>query len=109
MPRVTVSLPKDTHEKLLDYAKEKDVSLSSAVTKMCEIGLIVSEGQSENTSLDEMTDVEKHCYKLTIQMNSFMKNIAAKQLGYTAEEFDKIRDGAIKKFNELAGITPEEL
>ncbi len=76
---------------------------------MCDIGLLVTESQNEKTPLDEMSEVEKHCYKLTIQMNAFMKNIAAKQLGYSADEFEKIRDGAIKKFNELAGVTPEEL
>lgn len=109
MPRVTVHLPNDIHDKLIGYAKVNDVSLSSAVAKMSEIGLLVSENQNEKSPLDELSEIEKHCYKLTIQMNAFMKNIAAKQLDFNDDQFEKIRDNSIKKFNQLVGVEPEDL
>ena len=109
MPRVTVHLPNDIHDKLVSYAKGNDVSLSSAIAKMSEIGLLVSQSNDEKTPLDEMMDVEKHCYKLTIQMNAILKYMASKQLGFDDEKFDALRDSSVKKFNQLLGVEDEEL
>ena len=46
MPRVTVSLPKDLYEKLVNYAGDND-SLSYTIAKMSEIGLMVTENKDE--------------------------------------------------------------
>ena len=45
MPRVTVTLPQDLHKKLSKYAGDNDDSLSYTITKMTEIGLMVTESQ----------------------------------------------------------------
>jgi len=76
---------------------------------LCKIGLDINEEHSDISALDEMNDIEKHCCKITIQMNTLIKNLAAKQLGYTEEEFEKVRDNSIKKFNNLVGLASEEL
>lgn len=110
MPRVTITLPKDLHEKLVKYAGDNDDSLSYTITKMTEIGLMISENQRQNKSPeDRFSDVEKHCFKLMIQMNALLKNMASKQLDYGQDEFKKLMDLSIHKYQELMGIVPEEL
>lgn len=73
--RVTITIPTPLHVKLETYAKDNDLSLSSTISKMAEIGLMVTENQGQNKSLeDRFTDIEKHCFKLMIQMNALLKN-----------------------------------
>lgn len=110
MPRVTVSLPKDLYERLMDYAGDNDDSLSYTVAKMTEIGLMVSESKNENKSPeDRFSKIEQHCFKLVIQVNALLKNIATSQFQYGQEEFKKLHDLTNDKYQELLGIKPEEL
>ena len=44
-----------------------------------------------------------------IQMNALLKNRASKQLDYGQDEFKKLMDLSINKYQELMGIAPEEL
>ncbi len=110
MPRVTVTLPQDLHKKLSRYAGDNDDSLSYTITKMTEIGLMVTESQQNQKSPeDKFSDIEKHCFKLMIQMNALLKNMASKQMDYGQDEFKKLMDLSIGKYHELMGIAPEEL
>lgn len=110
MPRVTVSLPKDLYEKLVNYAGDNDDSLSYTIAKMSEIGLMVTENKDEVKSPeDRFTTIEKHCFKLSIQMNALLKNMASSQLQYSQDEFKKLQDLTNDKYHELMGIKPEEL
>lgn len=110
MPRVTITLPNDLHEKLIKYAGDNDDSLSYTITKMTEIGLMVTESQSQKKSPeDKFSDIEKHCFKLMIQMNALLKNIASNQMDYGQDEFKKLMDLSINKYQELMGLVPEEL
>jgi hypothetical protein len=110
MPRVTVSLPNDLHTKLVQYAGDNDDSLSYTITKMTEIGLMVTErSQNPQGSEDKFSDIEKHCFKLMIQMNALLKNMASNQMNYGQDEFKKLMDLSINKYQELMGIAPEEL
>ena len=110
MARVTVSLPKGVHEKLMKYAGDNDVSLSHSVTKMAELGLMVSERRAENKRPeDSFTEIEKHCFKLTIQMNALMKKLVEKDLGYGQDEFKKLSDLTVDKYNKLTCIFSDEL
>ncbi|HAT2000664.1 hypothetical protein ACN1BL_14600 [Legionella pneumophila] len=110
MPRVTVTVPNDLYKKLIKYAGDNDDSLSYTITKMTEIGLMVTESQQNQKSPeDKYTDIEKHCFKLMIQMNALLKNMASKQLDYGQDEFKKLMDLSINKYQELMGIAPEEL
>ena len=110
MPRVTIHVPNDLHEKLTKMAEANDDSLSATITKMAEIGLMITENQKKNRSPeDRFTDIEKHCFKLTIQMNALIKNLATKELGYGSDEFKKLTDASINKYKELLGFEPEEL
>ncbi len=103
-------MPSKLQEKLAAYAQDNDISLSAAITKMAEIGLLVTEKQGNPTSLeDKFTDIEKHCFKLMIQMNALLKNMATKELEYGQDEFKKLMDLSINKYHQLMGIAPEEL
>jgi len=109
MPRLSITLPKDIYDKVLAISGSNDESLSYTIAKMTELGLLVTENQKKNKTDKALPDVEDHCYKLIIQMNAIIKNMAAKQLDFTQEDFDALRDSAIIKFNDLVGIEPEEL
>lgn len=110
MPRVTITIPNDVHTKLLNYAGNNDDSLSYTIVKMAEIGIMVTENQQKNKSPeDRYSDIEKHCFKLMIQMNALLKNIAKQQLEYGDDEFKKLLDLSVLKYQELMGTLPEEL
>src|SRR3990167_9925800 len=99
MPRVTIHVPNDVHDKLAKLAKINDDSLSSTITKMAEIGLMVTENQSKaRDPEDQFSDIEKHCFKLTIQINSLLKNLASNSLGYGENEFKKLTEVSVNKY-----------
>lgn len=109
MPRLTITLPKDIYEKIKAISGDQDESMSYTIAKMTELGLLVTENQKKNNGAKKLSEVEEHCFKLIIQVNAIIKNMAAKNLDFTQEEFDKLRDSSILKFNELMGMKQEEL
>ena len=109
MPRLTITLPKDLYEKVNTIAGDSDESLSYTIAKMTELGLLVTENQKKKQSGSNHSEIEEHCYKLMIQMNAIIKNLAADQLKYSKDDFDKLRDSAIVKYNDLIGVSAEEL
>ena len=109
MPRITVTLPKSILDQVIAIAGNNDESISYTIARMTELGLLVTENQNNNDGEKKLSDIEEHCYKLTIQMNAIIKNIAAKQLDFTQDDFDKLRDQSILKYNDLMGIEIEEL
>src|SRR3990167_4690335 len=110
MPRVTIHVPNDVHDKLAKLAKINDDSLSSTITKMAEIGLMVTENQSKaRDPEDQFSDIEKHCFKLTIQINSLLKNLASNSLGYGESDFKKLTEVSVNKYKELLCIEPDVL
>lgn len=109
MPRVTIHIPNDLHSKLEKMAKNNDDSLSSTIVKMAEIGIMVKENSQKNKSPeDRFSDLEKHCFKLTIQMNAIIKSIASKNLNFGPEEFKKFNEASVVKYRELLGLELEE-
>lgn len=109
MSRVTVNLPNDLNEKFLKYAKDNGVSLSYTIAKMGEIGLMVTEKKHENkTPESKFSNIEIHCFKLIIQINALIKNMAKSALGYEQNEFKKLMDLSDDKYQELTNIFSEE-
>lgn len=110
MPRVTIHIPNDLHNKLIKMAETNDDSLSATITKMAEIGVMITENQKKiKNPEDRFSDIEKHCFKLSIQMNALIKNLATKELGYGADEFKKLTEASITKYKELLGMEVDEL
>ena len=108
MPRLSITLPKDLYDKVADISGDNDESMSYTIAKMTELGLLVTENQKKNKA-KSLSDIEEHCYKLTIQMNAIIKNLAAKKLDFTQDDFDKLRDQSVLKYNDLMGIEVEDL
>ncbi len=108
MPRVSVTLPKDVHDKLSKYAEMNDESISNVVSKMAELGFMVKQSQEQKSSTG-LSEIEQHCSKLIIQMNALVKEMAEKKLGYDRNKFNSLRDKAVDRFNEIVGCKPEEL
>lgn len=110
MARITITLPKGTHEKLQKHAEENDVSLSQTIAKMAEIGLMVTERRAESKDPEnQFSEIEKHCFKLIIQMNGLLKNIAQKQLDYGSDEFKKLVDMSLDRYHQLMNVYPDGL
>ncbi|WP_131783888.1 hypothetical protein [Legionella gresilensis] len=110
MPRITITLPKVTHEKLQKHAEDNDVSLSQTIAKMAEIGLIVAERRETNKNPEsQFSEIEKYCFKLIIQMNGLLKNIAQSQLDYGSDEFKKLADVSLDRYNQLVHVYPDGL
>lgn len=109
MPRATIHVPNDTYQKIVDMASNNDESLSSTFVKLAEIGLYVKEKQAENTTNSQSSEIEIYCQKLILQINALVKSIASKQIGYTDNDFNKLRDATLTKYNEICGIELEEL
>lgn len=109
MPRITITLPKDIFDKANAIAKSNDESLSYTITRMTELGLLVTENQKKNQGATNLSEIESHCFKLIIQLNAIVKSMASKQLNFTQDDFDKLRDSAVQKYNDLIGLVPEEL
>jgi hypothetical protein len=110
MPRVTIHLPNDLHNTLNAMAEKNDDSLSSTIAKMAEIGILVTENQKKNKSPeDRFSDIEKHCFKLLIQVGALVKNLSIKELGYGNDEFRKLNDACFSKYRELLGLGSEEI
>jgi predicted DNA-binding ribbon-helix-helix protein len=110
MPRTTISLPKGVHEKLQNYAEENDLSLSQTIAKMAELGLMVSERRDANRNPEnQFSEIEKHCFKLMIQMNGLLKKIAEKQLNYGQDEFKKLADASVDRYLQLMNVYPDGL
>jgi hypothetical protein len=109
MPRITITLPKSIHEQVIAIAGDNDESISYTIARMTELGLLVTENQKNSNGEKKLSDIEEHCYKLTIQMNAIIKNLAAKKLDFTQDDFDKLRDQSVSKYNDLMGIKVEDL
>lgn len=109
MPRLTITLPTNLYNKVLLLARENDDSMSYTIARMTEEGLSINEKKKNNKDSKSIHDVEEHCLKLIIQMNAIIKTMAAKNLDFTQEDFDKLRDSSILKFNDLMGIPVEVL
>lgn len=110
MTRVTITLANSIHDKLKKYADENEFSFSQTIAKMAELGLMVSERRNDNANPEEkFADIERHCFKLIIQMNALLKNLVKKELNYGQEELAKLTELALNRYNELMHVYPDGL
>ena len=102
MLKVTITISNLLHKKLLEYANNNGDSFSHTITKMAEIGLMITENEHHKNGHNEgFSDIEKHCFNLIIQMNALIKNMASETLGYGTEDFNKLLDLSTNKYKEL--------
>lgn len=97
MPRLSVSLPKTLHHRLTTLAIQQNESLSHVINQLIQIGMHhMNEKQSPSTQ-----PVEQHCQQLIIQMNALIKNISVEVLKFKQEDFEKLREAVVNKYQEL--------
>jgi uncharacterized protein YicC (UPF0701 family) len=97
MPRLTISLSTNLHNRLSSLASTQDDSLSNVINQLIQVGMqhINEERKPENYLL------EQHCQQLIIQMNALIKNISVEVLKFNQDDFEKLKQLAIAKYNEL--------
>lgn len=103
MPRLTISLPKTMHSRVSSLSVQHDDSLSNIINRLILIGM---------QHLDEKpvaaTDhVEQHCQQLIIQMSALIKNMSAEILKFDRDDFERLRQAALGKHNELMRNIPQ--
>ena len=108
MPKLTISVPNDLYEKISKTAEKNDESMSNIIIKMTGLGFLVADSKDKK-SASGLSEIDEHCSKLIIQMNALVKEMAEKNLGYDRLKFSSLRDKAVDRFNEIAGVSPDEL
>ncbi|WP_199739239.1 hypothetical protein [Legionella qingyii] len=107
MPRTTISLPNNLHNRIASLAIKNNDSMSHMINLLIQVGL--NHWFERNDHLSEKTAVEKHCHQLIIQMNALIKNISVELLQLNREDFDKLQQAALMKYNELQKMFEESL
>ena len=99
MPRLTISLPKTTYNKVSSIAMHSDESMSNIINRLIGLGMVSLDlGETDTKS---STSVDQHCQQLIIQMNALIKNLSAEMLNFKQDDFEHLRQAALAKYNEL--------
>lgn len=97
MPRLTISMPSSTHNRIAALSIQKQESLSNIVNQLIQIGMY---------HLDEKpisgSPIDAHCQQLIMQTNVLVKNLAAEILKFGQGDFEELRRVADIKYNEIA-------
>jgi hypothetical protein len=97
MPRLSVSLSKSMHNHLSSLAVQYDDSISSIINRLLHVGI----QHLDQKQIERHPSVEQHCQQLIIQMNALIKNMSAEILKFNQEDFEKLRQAAVGKYNAL--------
>lgn len=85
------------HNHLSLLAVQYDDSISSIINRLLQVGMQhLEQKQTERKPL-----VEQHCQQLIIQMNALIKNMSAEILKFNQDDFEKLRQAAVGKYNTL--------
>ena len=95
MQRLTISLTKAMYQHVSMLAVENNASLSKTINQLLNVGV-----QNWNSKF-EPNHIEQHCQQLIIQINALVKNLAVEILKFNHEDFERLRQAAIVKFNEF--------
>ena len=102
MDRITVTFPSPLLRRLRKYAYKEDLSVSSAVVKLIELGLVI-DSKSDDPS-EEESDInqikDELLTKITIQTNEIIKEIATKNLDFKQDKIEEIRRNTNKIYDE---------
>lgn len=96
MPRLTISMPSHTHNRIAALSIQKQESLSNVINQLIQIGMYHLD---EQPSLAK--PVEEHCQQLIMQMNVLVKNLSAEILKFNQSDFEQLRQVTAAKYNEF--------
>ena len=97
MPRLTISLPQNMHNRLSSLSVQHNDSLSNTINKLLQVGMYHLDEEQSN----ESPVIEKHCQQLIIQMSALIKNISVEILKLNQDDFDRLRQATQAKYQEL--------
>jgi hypothetical protein len=100
MTRVTITIPDNLHTQVLKLAKKDGGSVSYTVSKLVELGLILTNKSNQNKE-NSVSKMDEHCNKLIIQLNEILKDLAINNYGFSSEKIAQISQETISKYNEL--------
>ncbi|HAU1387079.1 TPA: hypothetical protein KKX58_001667 [Legionella pneumophila] len=109
MPRITITIPDNLHKEVVKMAGKENDSVSYTVARLIELGLLVMNSKDKKDDEKTDTDLEDYCYKLIIQMNGIIKELAVEKFNFDNEKISKITNDTLAKFNKLKGIQNEPL
>ena len=76
--------------------------MSGIINRLPGIGMNCVDEENHHAELDQSNkQVEQHCHHLIIQMNALIKNMSAEMLKFTQEDFERLRQAAMRKYNDL--------
>lgn len=96
MPRLTITLTKNMHNRILVLSNEKNNSLSNMANKLIQIGMYHLDEEN-----NKITELEKHCQQLIIQTNALVKCISSKILDFNQQDFESLQKASIEKYEKL--------
>lgn len=97
MPRLTISIPSATHNRISALSIQKNESLSNIINQLIQIGMY---HLNEKRSTPEKP-IEEHCQQLIMQMNVLVKNLSAEILKFDHSDFEQLRRATTVKYNEI--------
>ena len=99
MPRITISLPQTTYNRLTSLSVQQNDSMSNIINQLMGVGLNCLAQEPDTPKADNKVD--RHCNMLIIQMNALLKKMSAEILNLEQGEFDKLWKMTEQKFSEL--------
>lgn len=102
MPRITITLPNPIYNKLTSLVLDADDSMSGIINRLLGVGMNCVNEENHHSELNQPNrEVEQHCHQLIIQMHALIKNMSAEMLKFTQEDFERLRQAAMGKYNDL--------
>ena len=101
MPKITISMPTDLHQKIVKYSEIQDDSLSHSICYLAELGLMVKENQKEKEENGDISLVEEHCFNLIMQTASLVKKLSVEKFNIERDYIDNLQNAVKKKYEEL--------
>lgn len=101
MARITITMPDNLHMQVLKLAKKEGGSISYTVSRLVELGLLVTNNKNQKQEAGEISKVDEYCNKLTIQINGILKEIAVSNFEFSPEKIAKITQETTDKYQEL--------
>ena len=99
MPRITISLPQTTYNRLTALSVQQKDSMSNIINQLMSVGLNYL-AQDPNT-VKSGNKVDRHCNMLIIQTNALLKKIASEALKLEQKDFDKLWEITKIKLTEI--------
>lgn len=101
MARITITIPDNLHTQVLKLAKKEGGSVSYTVSRLVELGLLVTNNKNQKPEENEVSKVDEYCNKLIIQINGILKEIAVGNFEFSPEKIAKITQETTEKYKDL--------